>query len=275
MPVSSKGLSEDQIRKRFKEGRGAGSGADYRPFIRTHEISSVGRSHRVLGRKTGRLHHMLSDLELAVFLSLDCANGVVDIREQFPLNPEDTVRIAEKAGLPHRVWKGAPQVLTSDFLLDFDGQSEHDQIAIQVKFTSDFDKQSRLETMELERRYWEEKGILWQLVTEKEISKTALQNIHWLGIAEDGLDQTSFNHYFDLFSGIFSDKPDQDIIEVAQTLDRAYQLKHGESLFWLRQLLCHRYFTTDIRQPYRTWKGRDLVAPSSFEHTLRLIHAAG
>ncbi len=44
---------------------------------------------------TGRVHHLLSDIEFRSFLLFDWAEDVVDIREQFPLDRVATQRIAE------------------------------------------------------------------------------------------------------------------------------------------------------------------------------------
>ena len=65
MSGTFKGLTQAQIDRRLKDGRGQGQGADYKPFIYTRDVSSQGRSHRLPGSKTRRLHHLLSDLELA------------------------------------------------------------------------------------------------------------------------------------------------------------------------------------------------------------------
>lgn len=159
MAGTFKGLNQAQIDKRLKEGRGQGRGSDYKPFIYTRDVSSLGRSHRLFGSKCQRMHHLLSDLELAVFLSLDWSPKVVDVREQFPLRVEDTVRIAEEAGLPHARFKGTPQVLSSDFLVDFD-DSARPAMAIQAKYSSDLEKSEVVERLELERRYWAEKEFL-------------------------------------------------------------------------------------------------------------------
>ena len=85
-----KGLTQFQINNRIKEGRGQGSGADYSPFIYTHKVSSQGRVHRLFGFKTKRIHHLPSDLELAIFLDLDWHREVEEIREQFFMNMHDT-----------------------------------------------------------------------------------------------------------------------------------------------------------------------------------------
>ena len=53
-----KGLTQAQIDRRLKEGRGQGRGSDYKPFIYTRDVSSLGRSHRLFGNKCRRLHHV-------------------------------------------------------------------------------------------------------------------------------------------------------------------------------------------------------------------------
>ncbi|PWW37047.1 TnsA endonuclease C-terminal domain-containing protein [Chromohalobacter israelensis] len=260
MAGTFKGLNQAQIDKRLKEGRGQGHGPDYKPFIYTRDVSSLGRSHRLFGSKCQRMHHLLSDLELAVFLSLDWSPKVVDVREQFPLRVEDTVRIAEEAGLPHARFKGTPQVLSSDFLVDFD-DSARPAMAIQAKYSSDLEKSEVVERLELERRYWAEKGIPWAIVTEREVSKTAFANIQWLYPAqsENELSLDELDHYQKLYLHEFQRDPDRLLTTIAQGLDMAYGLEPGQALYWLRQLLAQHYFLFDINKPYRTLKAADLA----------------
>ena len=63
--------TEHQQKRWIKEGRGQGNLKDYKPWITIRDVSSKGRSHRVFGHTTKRTHHLLSDLELAIFLLLD------------------------------------------------------------------------------------------------------------------------------------------------------------------------------------------------------------
>ena len=104
-------LSKKQ-EKWLKEGRGQGELADYKPWIKISDISSSGRSHRVFGHKTKRTHHLLSDLELATFLFLEWSPTVLDIREQFPLNYDTTLKIAEDK---HPSVRGDIHIMSSDF----------------------------------------------------------------------------------------------------------------------------------------------------------------
>lgn len=267
MSGTFKGLTQAQIDRRLKDGRGQGQGSDYKPFIYTRDVSSLGRSHRLPGSKTRRLHHLLSDLELAIFLTLDRSPHVTDIREQFPMRVEDTVRIAEELGLPHGRYKGTPQVLTSDFLVDFE-DPQRPSIAIQAKYSTDLQKPEVIERLELERRYWQEKGIPWVIVTEREVSKVAFANIQWLypAHAEDDIAQDDLAHYQQLFLLEFQRHPDRKLTAIAQGLDTSGQLEAGQALYWLRQLLARHCFLFDLDTPYRELKPKDLVANSHQMH---------
>ena len=79
-------FTQEQISERIKSGHGQGMGKDYQPWLTIQNVPSRGVSHRIYSHKTQRVHHLLSNLELYVFLILDWSNSVQDIREQFPLN---------------------------------------------------------------------------------------------------------------------------------------------------------------------------------------------
>lgn len=260
MSGTFKGLTQVQIDRRIKEGRGQGQGSDYKPFIYTRDVSSLGRSHRLPGSKTRRLHHLLSDLELAIFLTLDWSHHVADIREQFPMRVEDTMRIAEELGIRHGRYQGTPQVLTSDFLVDFD-DPQRPTVAIQAKYSADLQKPEVIERLELERRYWQEKGISWAIVTEREVSREAFSNIQWLypANAEDDIARDDLAHYQQLFLLEFKRHPDRKLTTIAQGLDISGQLEAGQALYWLRQLLARHCFIFNIDTPYRELKPKDLV----------------
>ena len=76
--------------RRINEGRGIGTGKDYRPFIQIHDFPSLGICTRIKSETVGRVHHLFSRNELAFFYILDFDDDVIDIREQYPLlDPED------------------------------------------------------------------------------------------------------------------------------------------------------------------------------------------
>src|SRR5690606_37259439 len=111
-------FSEAKVQKYIKEGRGAGDGASYRPWLTVYDLPSRGRSHRVFGIKTRRVHHLLSDGEWKSFLRFEFDDTVLDIREQFPLDRRQTMRAARELGYQHPITTdGTPYVMTIDFLL--------------------------------------------------------------------------------------------------------------------------------------------------------------
>ncbi len=72
-------FDEQKIERFHKEGRGKGRGLDYQPWLTIRDVPSRG----LQGIKTGRMHHLLSDLECNLFYLLDWANSVADIRERY------------------------------------------------------------------------------------------------------------------------------------------------------------------------------------------------
>lgn len=111
-------FTEAKVRKYLAEGRGTGDGANYKPWLTVYDLPSRGRSHRIYGIKTGRVHHLLSDGEWKSFLRFEFDDSVLDIREQFPLDRRQTMRVARDLGYAHPITTdGTPYVMTIDFLL--------------------------------------------------------------------------------------------------------------------------------------------------------------
>jgi hypothetical protein len=238
--------SETTFQRWIKEGRGAGRGSDYKPWLTVRDVPSQGRSHRVFGHKAQRTHHFFSDLELAVFLILEWQSDVVEIREQFSLQRELTLNLAEKHGIAHPSVKGVPQYLTSDFLVNTSSPGLP-KFALQVKYSNDLTKPRVIEKLELERRYWEQKEVPWFLITQREVSPVAIRNIDWLYSAQrDSIPDEALGHRLSFYSHQFEKNPDISIINLAKSLDANYEMPNGESLREIRQLLALRFFTFDI-----------------------------
>lgn len=68
-------------------------------------MPSSDQVHRFIGWKTSREHHLLSDLEHNYNCFCDWADNVLDIREQFPLERELTLKIAEELSIAHPIDK--------------------------------------------------------------------------------------------------------------------------------------------------------------------------
>ncbi|SMF34577.1 TnsA endonuclease C-terminal domain-containing protein [Desulfovibrio gilichinskyi] len=249
---------ELKFQRWIKEGRGTGHGHEYIPWIKVRDISSRGRSHRIYGFKSQRTHHLLSDLELAIFLSLEWGEHTVDIREQFPLRREETLELAAEARIDHPSFCGTPHYMTSDFLVNTKRDSLP-KFVIQAKYTKDFSDPRTVEKLELERRYWVTKQIPWFLITELEISQAVFSNIEWLYPSQgDEISAKTLVKQAENYAYCFEQEPDSKIIDITKSLDVAYQLPKGESLLELRQLLAKRFFVFDISKSYLKLRANEL-----------------
>ncbi len=271
MPKTNK-TYQQQADRWQKEGRGSGQGSTYKPWLTVRDVSSNGRSHRVFGRVAGRIHHLLSDLELSVLLLLDWDLRTLDIREQFPLILPETQALADKAGIKHPAKNREVIHMTTDFLVDT-SDNKLPRFALQAKYSNDLNDPRTVEKLELERRYWESKSVPWFIVTEREIPKEVLTNIEWLipYIDHDGginSEPDILNHYLHYFAS----EPDTPIIEVGKKLDRAYDLKMGESLSQIRSLLAQRQLVFDITKPYSQLTGKDIsiTETTDFSEVIRV-----
>ena len=167
MSKSKTHFTQIQIRQRIEQGFGQGQGQDYKPWLRVQDVPSIGRAHRVYSHRTKRTHQLLSDLERAIFFILDWKSSTLDIREQFPLNLEDTLDIAKEAGIRHPQMAGIKQVMSSDFLVDT-ADKNLPKFVLQVKPSSAMEDKRTIEKLEIERRYWLKKEIPFFLVSETE-----------------------------------------------------------------------------------------------------------
>ncbi len=250
--------TELQNQKWLREGRGSGHGSDYKPWLTVRDLSSQGRSHRVFGHKSQRTHHLLSDLELAVFLLLEWSRSTQDIREQFPLRLEDTKALALESGIDHPSVRGVLQVMSSDFLVNTTDTSQP-KFALQAKYAEALSDARTIEKLELERRYWLQKGVPWWLITEKDIPSVVTQNISWLYPAQrDEIEIDVLVERAAFYQHHFQNDPERSVIEVAKQLDTAYQQPMGQSLLEIRQLLAQRCFLFDILTPVAKLKAGDL-----------------
>jgi TnsA endonuclease N terminal len=165
--------TERRIAKLVKEGRGAGSGPTYLPWIKIHDFSSLGRVHRCVSAKSGREMHLLSDGESDLFLQLDASPLVADIREQFPLDRASTIVIAEDLGHRHPMANGVHTVMTTDLLVTW---AKGGLRAIAVKTPSDLEKRRVHEKLEIERVYWERRDVPWSLYVALEPARDVRLN---------------------------------------------------------------------------------------------------
>lgn len=236
------GIDEVRIAKWIEQGRGQGQGKDYKPWLTMRDVASYGRSSRPKGGTTGRKHELLSDNERAVFLVLDAAEAVVDIREQFPLPREETIRIAAEMGVRHPQDAGVDIVMTTDFLVSVRIDERVRLQAIAVKPSSRLDDRRTIEKLEIERRYWLSQDVSWQITTDQEISFDNRMVALWCQ------DMTTFDHHqapypgywlalSEAFLASLAEAEPQPLRQFLGQLEAKHQSEPGDGLAVIRYLL--------------------------------------
>jgi hypothetical protein len=250
--------TEADILRHAKDGFGQGEGSSYKPWVRVQDIPSLGRSRKVPGIKSGRLHHTLSDLEYNYFLLLEFSEEVVDIREQYPLFPTSAARdIAAEMGIRYPMYVGTqvPFVLTSDFLVTLqDSPGGKKRLAVRTcKYESELDDPKEgpraIEKLELEKAIWAVQGVTdWKIVTNRLVAPILRDNLEWLhqsGQSGDGIAGEELQQKF-VDAAVQAADGERKLSSVVRSISSAIGLPHrqGSSLF--KYLIWNKLLLTDL-----------------------------
>lgn len=263
-------IDQAVIDKWIQEGRGQGSGSDYKPWLTIQDVASLGLVTREKGWKTNRLHQMLSKLELAYFYVLEWAPLVSDIREQYPLLPlEETIKIAQEAGIRHptdpRTRHAA--VMTTDFLVTVRQGVQAKHCARTIKYACDLQSQRTIEKFEIERRYWQARNVDWGIVTELDIPTNLARNVevlHDYRTLADRLTLTD-DETRDVAEALTRQMmhTESPLRRVTADCDRRLGLEPGSSLAIAYHLLANRQWQIDMDKPLSVSEKLTLVAATS------------
>ncbi|MBD1382445.1 TnsA endonuclease N-terminal domain-containing protein [Metabacillus arenae] len=257
----SKRKRTSNIEKWIKEGRGAGIGADYQPWLKIQDVSSLGRSTRLKGIKTGRQHEFLSDLERNYFYLTEFSDSVFDIREQFPLLPhEETILIADELGIEHprHPKTGEYVVMTTDFVLTVENRNQQVDVARTVKSKEDLFNERITQKFEIEREYWSRRDTNWAIVTEEEIDKIYARNISYI---HSYYTISHFENFQGMLNLLLEDlkleyikrllNPIMTIREISNQFDKDTNLASGSGLSIFYHLIINKAISVDLSQELR------------------------
>lgn len=160
---------------RIKQKRGQGTGSKYKPWIKANEISSKGTSSTFADYIHGREIQALSQGELYYYYDLRWQDDVKDIREQFPLNLNETMQLAVTFNMTHPSKNNKPVTMTTDLLVTkSDGSLE----AYSVKSSkADLSDRRTNEKLVIEQNYWINRKIPFKIVFKSDINVIKIQNI--------------------------------------------------------------------------------------------------
>ena len=209
----------------------------------------------VLGLKTGRVHHYLSDLEYAHHLLAEYDTAVTDIREQYALLPwEETQEIASAIGVRHPTYPGTktPIVMTSDLVLTVKRPCIREEV-ICVKPSTMIDPsnakaQRTLEKLLIEQTYWARRGSNWHISTDKHLPATRVRNLDMLRSALVSKELDSLAPYLKAFVQCFAEcwKRTSTLNEVLQKISDRLRLTPTQSFALFGRSVWFRLLAIDL-----------------------------
>jgi hypothetical protein len=245
-------VAKIRVENRIKAGFGQGRGPNYKPWLTVQSFSSRGYASRVPGRKTGREHHVMSNLELDVFHVFEWSARIIDIREQFPLLPVDeTLAQAAAHGIRHPMDPRTkePYVLTTDFLITVRNAPRDAEEARAVKPASELQSPRTLEKLQIERLYWGARNVSWGIITEQDIPKNVAHNLRWLHPYMDSPHVASLSDdQFDGVDGVLRNSltKGMTLAAAARACDGKFGFESGVSLSLARHFIASRRWSVDI-----------------------------
>lgn len=234
--------SDNKLQRFLDEGRGTGEGKEYKPWLVIQDMPSKGRVSRIFCHKTQRIHHLFTDNETRMFYIFMWEDAVTDIRENFPLfNMEDI--IIDKTGIDFSKFAdkktGTPYIFTTTFLITYKNKENKDcYIARSIKSSDELEKKYIIEKFEVERRYWESKGVDWGLITQKDIPVTKAKNIEWVysTIPDEEMSQDEKHELSQLLLQNLIQST-ANVRTITSAFDKNYNLDIGTGLFLFKYLI--------------------------------------
>lgn len=248
------------VERLLAEGRGQGEGASYRPWIEVRDVSSKGRRHLVTGTRFGRDIHLLSDIEFRLFLLLDWAENVVDLREQYPLDLELSCLAAKELGIKHPSYPGTQDlaVMTVDFLVTTTEPAAGRYVAFNAKADSEADDERSMEKLEIQRTVLAAMQVEHVIVFGSMLPRQKTTNLEWLrgAILKPGELEMWPGYFIEMAQRFMlhlqyarQAEPTTKLAETCVEFDSIQGVVPGTGMRVARMLMCQKDVVFDLSHP--------------------------
>lgn len=245
---------------------------NYESAIKVQDFPSKARVSRVKGRKTGRLHHLLTDLETNIFYLLDFNDDVIDIKEHYPLLDLMDGEI-DLGNINLNKFKdkktGEQYMFSTTFVVTVKKSEKEEYLAISVKNESQLYKGTTLEKLEVERRYWQRKKIKWCILTNKDIEIDMVENIKWLLLCDESVFLDNEDLIINLIKDTISNNSNITLNTMINNISKITYINEAIILTVMKKMIIRKILWTDLSEKitlddkldrYKCWDGGVIVA---------------
>ncbi|QQE78398.1 TnsA endonuclease N-terminal domain-containing protein [Alicyclobacillus sp. SO9] len=252
-----------------RRGKNQVEGPDYEPYIKVQDIPSLGRSTRTTHPKAPWVGNLLSDIETAYRILLEWSDWVEVPYDQYALEQEETLKIANAIGVEHPRHPKTKEytVMTSDFVIKTtDGRT----VVWSVKAHDKISKRD-VEKLEIERIYWTARGASWWLVTEDNLPDVLVTNLKGIRktihIEDYGLSFEQVERVCRVAERNF--EKGLAMRDLASLVDELLGYPEGTSLTIFRHLIATKRWVVDMLQPIEPTKPLHIVKTRHSESDTR------
>lgn len=223
--------------------------SNYKSYINTRDIASLGNKHRVAGAKSGgREHQLLSTNEYYQFLHLEFDPTVKNIYEQYLLPLDQTTAIAEQLGVKHPIYTRSKGQIKAPLTTDFYVEHYFSQPkAFSVKDTRDAEKDRTKEKQMIERASWELKNTPWEQVLDTSLKTNFSRNLELLFpfkiLKPADFYENLLEKWLPNFMACISDEPYIPLAKVVETAASNIGINYDMSKDLLFHAIWHRRLT--------------------------------
>lgn len=240
----------------------------YQPFLTVRQVRQMGRRHWHCCPIQKRSVHLLSDGERRAYDVLLSCNAKRKVMEQYALDIDVTMHIAEEMGIQHP-WDyrtNLAHVMTTDFVVTSAVVELPDfpTVAYTFKYfdqiyddAGNVKKESRRawEKLTIEQRYWNLMGIEYRLITEKDASKERAWNIAFCAsYSSNKLVESDIAIYANCFEAHYERGSQQTLKQICLSVADDLSISFEESVsafkycvLFQHLLLVHDFFLREFR----------------------------
>jgi hypothetical protein len=258
------------------------SGAIYRPFLTVRKVNKVGRRHWMFCSKQNREVHLLSDGERRAYTILLWLPGTISVMEQYALDIDETIEIARELGFvhPRNHTKNEAHVMSTDFVVQkWDPKSSavktiaftfkySNQIFDEIDGTQKTKSYRTWQKFNIERKYWNNRGIEYRVLTEKDATKELFWNIQFcVNAAAIEVKQRQLHQFFQTFEAIWIDAKMLSLASLIKKTAIQMNLNAKDVLDLFKYAVIHQVMRLEHTHCIRIFRPITLVLECRPQHT--------